>query len=621
MNLYDQNDLIDYSRIESIIKKNNFKKIILFGGGTAAKILYEKLLYKYNISYIVDNNEQLWDKKIGKIKIKAPTYIGKEKRGDFIIFILSRWVIKIKEELNSYGLTENFDYYNIYSEFDKYFLISKFDRYTEQFIKFLNNIPNNIFESVKIKENSAKIGVVCNATIGNGNMWYSVVLYLLLKLNGYDVTLIVENISTFANVIFFEDQHFIIQKYVDYVVKVLECKFGIQTVDFIFDGNGVDLSEEDYKKVKQLAKLNADWQQSSPEQLKQFDYNEKVILFEIILARNLRVIKEYFEQHQYDTINVRTGLHRQRGLYTWVGNQKNIRVSSFDGIQFSAEFPACQRIEANKILRSSLVNSKLKNLAVKWAKIDFYQRKIGDMQNTSNYQQINYIDSRQLVYDVVIPLNIRWDGAALGLDNLFSSYEEWLYETVEFLINNTKVNILIREHPAQEFWQNFSYPNYSFLFEKLYGKNDRLYYCKSNEKINTYRVIENCKVVIPYTSTIGIEAAIMGKDVVLNTNVSYKDFEICYTPHTKKEYFSLILDILSGKNQIELQNREINSYLAYYAHMTFTSSSEFNTENEKWVKKDFLEIAQETQTKYILDTIAENIPLFISKLEHNLPSN
>ena len=42
---------IDFSFIESIINKNGKKKILCFGGGTAAGILMDKLLYRYPVQY------------------------------------------------------------------------------------------------------------------------------------------------------------------------------------------------------------------------------------------------------------------------------------------------------------------------------------------------------------------------------------------------------------------------------------------------------------------------------------------------------------------------------------------------------------------------------------------
>jgi len=45
--IYDIEKLVDTGYIESIIKENAGKKLICFGGGTAASILMKKILYKY----------------------------------------------------------------------------------------------------------------------------------------------------------------------------------------------------------------------------------------------------------------------------------------------------------------------------------------------------------------------------------------------------------------------------------------------------------------------------------------------------------------------------------------------------------------------------------------------
>lgn len=135
------------------------------------------------------------------------------------------------------------------------------------------------------------------------------------------------------------------------------------------------------------------------------------------------------------------------------------------------------------------------------------------------------------IYDVVIPLNISEDGAALGRDTLFGNKEQWLIETLDFVINKLGKTVLLREHPAGRIQPEGTactelYAANPDILEP-YKDNPSLYYVKSDEDINLYQYIGQCKVVAPWTSTVGMEAGIM-KKMFYYTRIRFMETVLLY---------------------------------------------------------------------------------------------
>ncbi len=54
-----------------------------------------------------------------------------------------------------------------------------------------------------------------------------------------------------------------------------------------------------------------------------------------------------------------------------------------------------------------------------------------------------------LDYDILVPLNISWDTAALALDTAFPTVRDWLGALLEWLATRPGLKLCIRQHPRE----------------------------------------------------------------------------------------------------------------------------------------------------------------------------
>ena len=618
--VFDKNTLIDFDKIKKVIEKYEGKKKIFFGSGTAAELLMDNLLSNYEIECFLDNNKALWGTKIGNAEIKSPEYLKQLSKGDYVVFIVNRYIQAISKQLEEIGLEYNIDFIDLYQEFLPYFRVGKFEKSTVKFKNFIERIPEDTFKNITIKHEQ-HIGVICGASMAAFQTWYPMAIFLLLKYKGYNVSLIMDNLYSFDDLVFFDRHSEILKFYTDYIVQLMQDKFGDIDVRHIDPKDKVELDEADLKEVERLVEFNLIWQNARRDEMLHIDINDRENLYRTILKDNLASIKAFFEKNRFDFLNVISGIHKSKGLYTWEGKRYGIKVSSYDGSAAghatvcATNLPCGHHYDIVRIIKEDMLNEDLKKQVVEKMKELFQNRiKATIDQGGYNFQLASEVSENQKYYDVVMPLNINCDSAALGLDRVFSNEKEWIIETVDYILKNTDATIIIREHPCitTSTWGDTHMVRYANLIKELFD-TDRVYFCEGNEAINTYRMIEQSKVVLPYTSTVGIEATLMDKTVITHTNVYYADLGFVYNAKSKEEYFGLIKGIVDG----EISSKEFDKdipYIALYDKLNCTIKTEFLEFLDGWMECTLNELVKLDGVEDLMKIFGDGIPTLITKL-------
>ena len=160
---------------------------------------------------------------------------------------------------------------------------------------------------------------------------------------------------------------------------------------------------------------------------------------------------------------------------------------------------------------------------------------------------------------VVVPLNYRLDTAAMCRQRLFRSVNEWIRALVEWACRHPKIVIAFRQHPCEKIPEYRSSEDYTWI--PAAGPNLR--FVAAEDPINTYDLLRACRVVLPYSSRVGIEAAIFGKPVVLAASAYYENMPFAFVPETREAYFARIEKMLTSS--VSPTEREKSSaYAAYF---------------------------------------------------------
>jgi len=220
--------------------------------------------------------------------------------------------------------------------------------------------------------------------------------------------------------------------------------------------------------------------------------------------------------------------------------------------------------------------------------------------------------------DILLPLNQSYDTAALGRHQVFDSQMQWIMETVGWALRHTDAGVVIRRHPVEQYKELASIDDYEGALQERFGATPRVRYIAPAQLVNTYDLILQSRVVVPYVSTVGLEATALGKPVVTEGASYYAKLGFVWSAASRDEYFALLAQALDGRLVVtEPQRRDALRcyYLAQLCSFLHTSFTPNPYDFDHWVLSDPEELISSREVITILTAIDHNIPLSI--INHN----
>ena len=211
---------------------------------------------------------------------------------------------------------------------------------------------------------------------------------------------------------------------------------------------------------------------------------------------------------------------------------------------------------------------------------------------------------------VLIPLNTSWDAAALGLHAVFDSSLQWVLETVRWILSNTTATAIIRQHPGERVKGCASTDDYEMALRQHFGNDPRVRFIAAASPINTYELLEKSKVVVVHTSTVGVEAATMGKVVVTAARSYYSNLGFVFAADSGTQYFDVLGRAIEG--QLSIDDNQIRKawccyYLAQCCNWIFFDFNPITF--EKWAGLEIEALYGDPTVQDILAAIDENTPI------------
>jgi Capsule polysaccharide biosynthesis protein len=189
-------------------------------------------------------------------------------------------------------------------------------------------------------------------------------------------------------------------------------------------------------------------------------------------------------------------------------------------------------------------------------------------------------------FNVLVPMNLSWDSAALGRERLFASVAEWVGALAAWAEQEPTARICFRQHPVERHRQWAS----SDRIEELIGASPlagtRLRYVRAAEPISTYDLMRSAKVVLPFTGSMGLEAAMLGLPVITSTQCYYDQLGFVWRAESRAAYFELIAGALRGELPVspEQRRRAATAYfLSQFCNLMPTGFSPVPLDFMKWI--------------------------------------
>ena len=149
--------------------------------------------------------------------------------------------------------------------------------------------------------------------------------------------------------------------------------------------------------------------------------------------------------------------------------------------------------------------------------------------------------------NILVPLNLRWDSAALTRQRLFPTVSEWLSQLIRWVEKNPTARLCLRQHPCERFDEIRGSDDLRPLLDAAAeSARQRITFVAADDPSNTYDLLRTARVVLLFTSTLGVEATMLGIPVVTSTDCYYAALGFVWNARTVGEYFELIGQALDG---------------------------------------------------------------------------
>lgn len=621
------------------------KKIVCYGVSASYTAMNELLDLDESVAFFADRDQSKWGRFYYGKEVKSPDEMSRLDKRTYIVIVFVRTFEPVYKLLNDMGFEHKVNYIHISELLGVRYELVKFINTANMLVNFLDTVPEAL-KGVTPKKESEKIGIIASME-GLGaapDFPYSIVLFLILKWKGYHVQLIMDNLCWTVDTDLYEGCHEDLQYISQRIMEKLRAIVPQSDILYLNAYGSGDVTESDKRECEKIAEYSARHQKwmGFHDHIRTISQAEEQEYFTEAFKRNIGYVNAFFEKKHFHTINASTGLHKRAGVISYVARKKGIRVSSQDGwrgnMLVETGGPASHGGDISRTINENWIPKEREEgvlqCASKLAEKRFMQSNSGDKFPTlrqfqmevgsKGYANVTLQSAKREIkqkYDVIIPLNAAYDAAALGLEDIFQSREEWLIETLDFVIHTLKKSVLLREHPILKMLPKPYLPSdlasTAQAVLEPYRDNELLHYADIDEDLNLYQYIEQCKVVLPWSSTVGVEAAVMQKNVIVHTNVYYGNSAFAMKARSKREYFSLVQEC-TGSNEWLVADkktayREALKY--FYFGMKRRLKTKFTLYAEdlecithEWMGMKFEELLEEKGVFEITQIVAENVP-------------
>jgi hypothetical protein len=150
-------------------------------------------------------------------------------------------------------------------------------------------------------------------------------------------------------------------------------------------------------------------------------------------------------------------------------------------------------------------------------------------------------------FNVLVPLNLRWDSAALARKRLFETVEDWIVAVLRWAESEPNARVCFRQHPSERETVLRGSDDIGDLMARENKIPERVRFVAAEDDVNTYEVLRTIKVVSPYTSSVGVEAGMLGIPVIVSAHNYYDHASFVQHPETREEYFALLSHAIRGE--------------------------------------------------------------------------
>lgn len=340
------------------------------------------------------------------------------------------------------------------------------------------------------------------------------------------------------------------------------------------------------------------------------------------LTRSLPFIRAALAATDLECLVTPGGVYGTSGLFLRVARERGIRAATFDAdrhiLQVCSDGVAAQNGDLARAFEALWGSGEMpRRRAVELAREEFQRRVQG--RDGYGFQMVPArVDGRaDGEIAALIPLNVEWDSAALGRHVHFSDTVDWVTSTVSTVLGEDAGTVVVRQHPSERRPLQRSNLDLASALRDRFDGERRLRFVPADEPTNTYDLLRSARLVLPFVSTIGIEAAAIGKPVVVSGAAYYTDLGFVHSAASRDEYFALLRRGLRG-DLAPLPDQSERAWTCYYLaavqNRIETCFTPHPDDFWKWCRRAPDVLFSDPDVSDVLEAIDRDVP--VSLLRH-----
>jgi hypothetical protein len=336
-------------------------------------------------------------------------------------------------------------------------------------------------------------------------------------------------------------------------------------------------------------------------------------------------VKAALDRARLACLVVAGGVYGTSGLFRHEAEARGCRVATFDTDrrigQICVSGVAAQHGDVPRafdVLWSG--GSEARSEAIAVARAEFQSRT--DNRDSYGYQALAAGSSGAGADGAVLmPLNIEWDTAALGRHVHFANTIDWITSTVSTILERDAGPVIVRQHPSERRALQRSRLDVASVLRDRFGDDPRCRFVAADDPVSSYDLLRAARLVLPYVSTIAIEAAAMGKPVLVSGASYFVELGFVWAAGSREEYFSLLRRGLQGDLE-PLPDQTDRAWVCYYlAAVQNRISTEFTPHPDDfwaWCRRAPGSLFTDPEVSDILEALDHDVP--VSLLRHRRTS-
>lgn len=268
-------------------------------------------------------------------------------------------------------------------------------------------------------------------------------------------------------------------------------------------------------------------------------------------------VRRQFDHAAPDVLVVLNGLFLFESIAAAVAEERGIRVVSYergfiDGTLFFAQGPGACRYEVDHLWSAARQRPLT---TVEDERLDGYLadrrrglRSFVQMWPNPHFArpaEMNGADTAKC-RRVVLFTNVTWDSAVQGRNLAFTSLRSWITAVIGQLGGRNDVQLIVRIHPAEvriPGWETRE-SMVDVLASAIGPLPPNVRLVLPDDPLSSYSIMESADVGLVYTSTTGLELALMGKPVIVAGRTHYADKGFTIDARSPADHHRLVDEVL-----------------------------------------------------------------------------